>query len=261
MYNRAYRNAQYEQYRSGWSLAILGIMIAVGIVVLLRVTCLCNALRIARIHRHLEVERGLAAGTLSGRDIYGGFYVLSANLTRVDRLAGDSVRPPPANPLRSPEALKDLLAKTELEYFCSRADMETWPVGKLQADLRKLRARYPAAFSARDLADPDAVPEGKDELVEELFSARGGSSGTTCSFCLEDYKAADTVRVLPCGHRFRAKCIDPWLQKAANGKCPICQTEIATHGEQGGGAGGAADACAPGEEGGAGGSPSRLVGG
>ena len=130
--------------------------------------------------------------------------------------------------VRSRRSLKALLAKTELEYFCSRADMETWPVCRLQADLRKLRARHPEASDteAAPSAGAEAQPASKEALVEAIVRARGGTSGTTCSFCLEDYQAADTVRVLPCGHRFHAKCIDSWLQKAANRECPVCRVDI-----------------------------------
>ncbi|KAK3020403.1 hypothetical protein RJ639_045708 [Escallonia herrerae] len=40
----------------------------------------------------------------------------------------------------------------------------------------------------------------------------GDSTATGYSICLADYKATDTLRLLPdCGHLFHLKCIDPWL--------------------------------------------------
>ncbi|KAK2971301.1 hypothetical protein RJ640_001327 [Escallonia rubra] len=44
-----------------------------------------------------------------------------------------------------------------------------------------------------------------------------------CSVCLADYKATDTLRLLPdCGHLFHLKCIDPWLM--LHPTCPICRS-------------------------------------
>ncbi|KAI3444419.1 hypothetical protein Pfo_001084 [Paulownia fortunei] len=51
------------------------------------------------------------------------------------------------------------------------------------------------------------------------------STGVTCSICLEEYHAKDTVKCLPqCGHYFHAECIDQWLQK--NTTCPVCRTSL-----------------------------------
>lgn len=53
-----------------------------------------------------------------------------------------------------------------------------------------------------------------------------GSTGTTCAVCLEDYELGDRLRVLPCGHRFHAACIDTWLSRRPT--CPVCKLDLRT---------------------------------
>lgn len=47
----------------------------------------------------------------------------------------------------------------------------------------------------------------KQELVTKVLDI-GGSSGSSCSICYEDYHAGDVVRVLPCKHRYHIECVD-----------------------------------------------------
>ncbi|KAI6173564.1 RING-type domain-containing protein [Aphelenchoides besseyi] len=52
-----------------------------------------------------------------------------------------------------------------------------------------------------------------------------GEEAETCAICLEDFRANDKVRELPCRHIYHQKCIDPWLTK--NRKvCPICKRKV-----------------------------------
>ncbi|XVF51322.1 hypothetical protein PTKIN_Ptkin04bG0175600 [Pterospermum kingtungense] len=44
----------------------------------------------------------------------------------------------------------------------------------------------------------------------------------TCSICLSEYKAKETIRTIPdCDHYFHADCIDEWLK--LNAACPVCR--------------------------------------
>eukprot|EP00878_Enallax_costatus_P022472 GHUV01023841.1.p1 GENE.GHUV01023841.1~~GHUV01023841.1.p1 ORF type:complete len:126 (+),score=41.51 GHUV01023841.1:1327-1704(+) len=47
----------------------------------------------------------------------------------------------------------------------------------------------------------------KRELISKVLEI-GGSSGSSCSICCEDYAAGDVVRVLPCKHRYHIECVD-----------------------------------------------------
>jgi len=53
------------------------------------------------------------------------------------------------------------------------------------------------------------------KLPEELRS---------CCVCLEDVKAGNRVRTLPCLHTFHAECAEEWLKKKK--VCPLCQFSI-----------------------------------
>eukprot|EP00873_Tetraselmis_striata_P001974 jgi/Tetstr1/422238/TSEL_013090.t1 len=59
-------------------------------------------------------------------------------------------------------------------------------------------------------------------------SAAGGSGGDheaeKCSVCLCDHAAGETLRMLPCFHRFHQPCIDKWLGRS--GCCPVCKQDV-----------------------------------
>lgn len=46
----------------------------------------------------------------------------------------------------------------------------------------------------------------------------------TCAVCIETYREADVVRVLPCRHQFHKGCIDQWLLEKRT--CPMCKYSI-----------------------------------
>ncbi|XP_058742071.1 RING-H2 finger protein ATL70-like [Vicia villosa] len=62
-------------------------------------------------------------------------------------------------------------------------------------------------------------------LYSEIQKNIGGSSTSSCSICLGDYKESDMLRLLPnCGHLYHAACLDPWLRFHFN--CPICRKSL-----------------------------------
>ncbi|XP_040572053.1 E3 ubiquitin-protein ligase goliath [Lepeophtheirus salmonis] len=50
------------------------------------------------------------------------------------------------------------------------------------------------------------------------------SEEDTCAVCIETFKVADVVRILPCKHQFHKTCIDQWL--LAKRTCPMCKMDI-----------------------------------
>lgn len=71
----------------------------------------------------------------------------------------------------------------------------------------------------------------KEQFVDAIL-AQGGSSAATCSVCFEDYTCGDSMRILPCKHRFHQICVDKWLFKPAAAdrkrhlECPLCSAPV-----------------------------------
>ncbi|KAK8462565.1 hypothetical protein SEVIR_1G227001v4 [Setaria viridis] len=51
-----------------------------------------------------------------------------------------------------------------------------------------------------------------------------GRSGDECAVCLQDFRAEETLRAMPCSHAFHQHCISQWLRR--NAVCPLCRHEL-----------------------------------
>ena len=63
----------------------------------------------------------------------------------------------------------------------------------------------------------DALPTSKfSEKTVPTTSQRNATHGETenagCRVCLSDFEANDTLRTVPCLHRFHQNCIDEWIK-------------------------------------------------
>ncbi|KAJ8648089.1 hypothetical protein MRB53_001112 [Persea americana] len=72
---------------------------------------------------------------------------------------------------------------------------------------------------------------GLEESVIESIAVckykRGGGlfEGTECSICLNEFREAENLRLLPnCIHAFHLPCIDTWLKSNVN--CPLCRMTV-----------------------------------
>lgn len=76
----------------------------------------------------------------------------------------------------------------------------------------------------------------EDQKLSAIYRANGakyhadsGSNDETeheCMICQSEYEVGDVLRRLPCGHTFRAECVDRWLKQ--KDQCPTCRRSIET---------------------------------
>jgi hypothetical protein len=75
------------------------------------------------------------------------------------------------------------------------------------------------------IGDP-SVPNSSDKTSPEMHTiqtrdhSRPGHKPASCSICTEDFLDGENVRLLPCGHIYHQRCIDPWLL-GFTGTCPL----------------------------------------
>ena len=87
-------------------------------------------------------------------------------------------------------------------------------------------------LGADDVRDPNAAITAKATANNPQLRNVKVSENKRCVICLDDLKAAEVGRRLPCGHLFHRDCIDQWL--GINGVCPIDKKPIAGDGDNGG---------------------------
>ena len=63
------------------------------------------------------------------------------------------------------------------------------------------------------------------KIPTKKFVAGDEEQYETCCICLDDYEVGDKLRILPCGHAYHMKCIDPWLLKNKR-VCPQCRKKV-----------------------------------
>lgn len=64
--------------------------------------------------------------------------------------------------------------------------------------------------------DDDLFDSGLSRHLIECYPMSTAESlsivGVVCDICLNEYKANDKVRTIPCLHKFHTRCIDKWLK-------------------------------------------------
>lgn len=78
---------------------------------------------------------------------------------------------------------------------------------------------------SREEGRPPASKASIDEMpIVEIDGCEG-----ECVICLEEWKAEETVKEMPCKHRFHGGCIEKWL--GFHGSCPVCRYEMPVDGD------------------------------
>lgn len=81
-----------------------------------------------------------------------------------------------------------------------------------------------------DKLTPEQVQK---HLKEEEFVAGGSNDdenggGCCCAICLDEFEDRETVKVLPCNHKFHEPCLVPWLTER-HASCPLCKLDVLKH--------------------------------
>lgn len=104
------------------------------------------------------------------------------------------------------------------------------PLMRTVAGGSRVKQLKPKCLSATEIDElPVCTYTESTEVVEAEASdnhvARPYSDiSCQCSICLVDYNTDESLRVLPCKHRFHKSCVDPWL--ALNVTCPRCNMDV-----------------------------------
>lgn len=79
-----------------------------------------------------------------------------------------------------------------------------------------------------DSKRPVCLTSPQARYIMHRFAESGHSDAWTCSICLDDEEKGAPTRsvVLPCGHRYHARCIRKWLRRGAP-TCPLCNWNVA----------------------------------
>ncbi|AAF87040.1 E3 ubiquitin-protein ligase MPSR1 [Arabidopsis thaliana] len=81
-------------------------------------------------------------------------------------------------------------------------------------------------LESREEGRPPASKASIDAMpIVEIDGCEG-----ECVICLEEWKSEETVKEMPCKHRFHGGCIEKWL--GFHGSCPVCRYEMPVDGDE-----------------------------
>jgi len=87
----------------------------------------------------------------------------------------------------------------------------------------------PNTNATTTVATTTPSPEEKEGLIRQLLQ-QGGTTGTSCGICFEDYETGDTLRRLACGHKYHSHCIQRWAitstEYSRPSACPVCNSPL-----------------------------------
>lgn len=82
--------------------------------------------------------------------------------------------------------------------------------------------------SAEERTTHFAAPGARAAAVRTATTTvvQQGETSEACTICCETFQDGETLRLLPCFHRYHAQCVDRWLAQSRT--CPVCKHDITT---------------------------------
>eukprot|EP00697_Spironema_sp_BW2_P013675 gnl/Spiro4/3895_TR1927_c0_g1_i1.p2 gnl/Spiro4/3895_TR1927_c0_g1~~gnl/Spiro4/3895_TR1927_c0_g1_i1.p2 ORF type:complete len:196 (+),score=50.07 gnl/Spiro4/3895_TR1927_c0_g1_i1:86-589(+) len=72
--------------------------------------------------------------------------------------------------------------------------------------------------------DDNVRGRGVSAAAQRRIATVTVTTAAPCQICLEDLKAGDRAKKLPCSHMFHDKCISKWFDEHRT--CPVCRFEV-----------------------------------
>ncbi|KAE8666053.1 galactosyltransferase family protein [Hibiscus syriacus] len=83
----------------------------------------------------------------------------------------------------------------------------------------------------RGWANKDGHPPASKASIEAMPSVDvGEDEDGECVVCLEEWKAEELAKEMPCKHKFHGECIEKWLE--IHGSCPVCRYKMSVDDEE-----------------------------
>jgi hypothetical protein len=88
----------------------------------------------------------------------------------------------------------------------------------------------PRQVAMRIISNGLLTEEQVSGLDEDIFHKPTGEEDAMCccAICLEEFEDGETVRMLPCEHKFHDACLIPWLTER-HSSCPLCKFDVLEH--------------------------------
>ncbi|GKY98346.1 hypothetical protein MPSEU_000792200 [Mayamaea pseudoterrestris] len=122
---------------------------------------------------------------------------------------------------RHPAALMDPSAELAMALQEMQARQQGRHVDVSRMSYEELLARFGDGSENRGASDVQ-LRELPVQTIQDIDKL--GEDGKECSICLDEFKAGDKRKTLPCLHGFHEACANKWLR--TNASCPICKHRV-----------------------------------
>lgn len=133
--------------------------------------------------------------------------------------ATGSLRPAAKRHQRRPEQRRPLRppARAQPHVASDTSSDEFHEVQRISAAEQRVQFAVPGARAA-------AVATATTTIRYRAGEGGGADGDDSCTICCEAFKEGESLRLLPCFHRYHENCVDRWLQQSRT--CPVCKHDI-----------------------------------